>query len=364
MRMSIYALLLATVTAAACAPEEDDGELPPMYTVDAGPTVAVDSGLPPVVDASSLPLQPVVDSSVIPPKADTGAVTPGADTGVVVPVGDASTADAVVSTPDTGVSTGGPEPVIPAAPANCPAFKSGSMNLFGLTVDVTAGAKSSGAKGPLVFYWHGTGGNGSEAQRSLPAAVRKEITDMGGIIVAPNNTTMKGDDVTFILGVWFTPGDFEWADQVAACAIKDYNIDPRRIYSTGCSAGGLASGVMAFQRSNYLAAAAPNSGGIAVPGQDKLQNPMRMTPTLTMHGKKGSDVVIVDFADTSNTHYTSGKAKGGFMIDCDHGGGHCAAPPELQTAAWQFMKDHPFGVSPEPYANGLPASFPKYCVVK
>ena len=26
----------------------------------------------------------------------------------------------------------------------------------------------------------------------------------------------------------------------------------------------------------------------------------------------------------------------------------------LIDAGWQFMKDHPFGVSPEPYANGLP----------
>ena len=30
---------------------------------------------------------------------------------------------------------------------------------------------------------------------------------------------------------------------------------------------------------------------------------------------------------------------------------------------WQFMKDHPFGVTPEPYANGLPASFPSYCKI-
>ncbi|HEX6242249.1 MAG TPA: prolyl oligopeptidase family serine peptidase, partial [Polyangiales bacterium] len=184
-----------------------------------------------------------------------------------------------------------------------------------------------------------------------------------GIVVAPTNTTMKGADVTFILGVWYTPGDFDWADQVAACAIKDYNIDPRRIYATGCSAGGLASGVMAFQRSNYLAASAPNSGGIAVPGQDMLQDAKRMTPTMTMHGAPGQDVVIVDFAETSQTLYTSGKAKGGFMVNCNHGQGHCRAPEALQVAAWQFMKDHPYGVSPEPYANGLPASFPQYCQI-
>jgi poly(3-hydroxybutyrate) depolymerase len=195
--------------------------------------------------------------------------------------------------------------------------------------------------------------------------VKQEIMSMGGMIVAPTSTTMKGDDVTFVLGVWYSPGDFEWADNVAACAIQNYNIDPRRIYATGCSAGGLATGVMTFARSNYLAASAPNSGGIApIPGIDKLQNPKRVTPTMTMHGAPGSDVVIVDFSETSASLATSAKAHGGFVIDCNHGGGHCGSPAELQVAAWQFMKDHPFGVSPEPYASGLPASFPKYCKVQ
>jgi len=44
--------------------------------------------------------------------------------------------------------------------------------------------------------------------------------------------------------------------------------------------------------------------------------------------------------------------------------GHCAAPAPLQTAAIQFLLDHPFGVTPKPYAGGLPASFPSYCTVR
>jgi hypothetical protein len=32
-------------------------------------------------------------------------------------------------------------------------------------------------------------------------------------------------------------------------------------------------------------------------------------------------------------------------------------------AQWQFCKDHPFGVTPDPYAGGLPSSFPSYCTV-
>jgi hypothetical protein len=53
-------------------------------------------------------------------------------------------------------------------------------------------------------------------------------------------------------------------------------------------------------------------------------------------------------------------------MDCDHGGGHCGLPllpADVANSGWQFMVDHPFGVSPEPYAAGIPATFPKYCKV-
>ena len=72
-------------------------------------------------------------------------------------------------------------------------------------------------------------------------------------------------------------------------------------------------------------------------------------------------MVIVHFSDVSkNTDQTIANL-GGFAVDCDHGGGHCGAPPEAVAAQWQFLKDHPFGVSTDPYADGLPSSFPSYC---
>ncbi len=47
---------------------------------------------------------------------------------------------------------------------------------------------------------------------------------------------------------------------------ENYNVDPRRIFATGGSAGGLFSGAMGVLRSNYMAAIAPNSGGLLAPG--------------------------------------------------------------------------------------------------
>jgi hypothetical protein len=58
------------------------------------------------------------------------------------------------------------------------------------------------------------------------------------------------------------------------------------------------------------------------------------------------------------------KSHGGFAVDCNHGGGHCGAPADDIAAQWQFCKDHPFGVSPEPYKNGLPSGFPSYCTIQ
>jgi hypothetical protein len=35
---------------------------------------------------------------------------------------------------------------------------------------------------------------------------------------------------------------------------------------------------------------------------------------------------------------------------------------DLQAAAWQFMKDHPFGAT-SPWASAIPAGVPTYCKV-
>ena len=71
----------------------------------------------------------------------------------------------------------------------------------------------------------------------------------------------------------------------------------------------------------------------------------------------------VRFVFASNALDMSAKMHGSFVVNCNHGGGHCQAPPELQTAAWQFMKDHPWGVDPSPWASGIPSGIPDYCEI-
>jgi poly(3-hydroxybutyrate) depolymerase len=228
------------------------------------------------------------------------------------------------------------------------------MGLDGIRL--VAGAKPVARSAPMLVYWHGTGSI-SEEYTIMAAPVMNGVTAAGGIIVSFQGTT--GGDLTSGTSI-FGEGDLTLVDQLVACAVRDHNVDPRRIYTMGCSGGGLFSTAMAALRSQYVAAVAPNSGGEAAPVAFRNEH----TPALmTVHGQSGSDVVIVDFSETSTTADRAFKARGGFVIDCDTGGGHCGGA-SLAGDVWRFFQAHPFGVSPEPWASGLPTGFSSQCTSK
>lgn len=249
------------------------------------------------------------------------------------------------------------EPKLPKATQTCPELLTGTVDVLGVPVQMWLGEQRNGVKPPILFYWHAVGSVPGEAELFLGDAFQGFL-DEGGLIVSPGGTLGTGEDTGF--GVWST-GDFAVSDEILACAIEQLDIDTHRIYTAGCSAGGLQAGVMAYQRSGYLAGAIPNSGGTVV--THELQDPGHVTPVMAAHGSAESDVVIVSFAEVSRKLTSDLVSKGGFAVICDHGGGHCGSPPELKHAQWQFLKDHPFGVSPEPYADALPSDFPRYCSI-
>lgn len=247
-------------------------------------------------------------------------------------------------------------PTIPPVTETCPDFRDGTITFMGLGgIQIVAGPKAPSPTAPMVFYWHGTGSTAGEFG-IMARAVRDGVVQEGGVLVSFQGTT--GGDLLSGTSI-FGRGDFELTDQLLACAVRDHNIDPRRVFATGCSAGGLFSTAMAAIRSSYMAAAAPNSGGAVVP----LQFENDHTPALmTIHGAPGRDVVVVDFSQTSATADQAFKARGGFVINCNHGGGHCGGAAEAPSI-WQFFKDHPYGVNPEPYAGGLPPGFSSDCEI-
>jgi hypothetical protein len=255
------------------------------------------------------------------------------------------------------VSSGASDPVIPTVSGDCPAFENGTITFMGLAgIRIVAGMKPPEPTAPMLFYWHGTGGLSSEFE-SMARAVAAGIKEQDGIIVSFQNTT--GGDLYSGTSV-FGEGDLKVVDQLVACAVRDANVDPRRIYTTGCSAGGLFSTAMAALRSSYVAAAAPNSGGYVIrPPFENGQTP----PLMTVHGAPGADVVIVDFSETSATADEYFKSRGGFVINCNTGGGHCGGG-SLAGDVWTFFQAHPFGVSPAPWGSGLPPGFSDQCAIQ
>jgi predicted esterase len=252
---------------------------------------------------------------------------------------------------------GNMDPQIPAVKGDCPMWGNTTITYMGLAgIQIAAGPKPAGPTAPMLIYWHGTGSTSGEFAL-MAAPVANGVTAAGGVIVSFQGTT--GGDLnsgTFIFGA----SDLDIIDQMVACAVRDHGIDPRKIYTMGCSAGGLMSAATAALRSSYIAAAAPNSGGfpVLVPA---FQNG-HTAPLMTVHGMKGADVVVIDFADASALADMTFKMRGGFVIDCDTGGGHCGGAP-LAGDVWTFFQAHPFGVSPEPWTS-LPPGFSSQCKIQ
>ena len=286
--------------------------------------------------------------------ATAGGVTSGGGsaTGGAMTSGGVNAAGGAAAGEDSGGQSTGP--VVPMAPASCPTIANGTITVLGQEVRIWTGP--AGKPGPLVFYWHGTNGMPTEAQLGLGAAL-SEIQTSGGVVASFSTTTAKG--TTTGNKVWYT-GDFEMADVIFACSVEQGLVDARQVFTAGCSAGGLQAGAMVYGRSSYLAAAMPNSGGIV--GKPALQAAAHVPALITTHGGP-DDFVVISFAESSAKLDADVRAKGGFVVNCNHGAGHCESPPEVIAAQWQFLKAHPFGVAPEPYANGLPASFPSVCQV-
>lgn len=260
------------------------------------------------------------------------------------------------SMPSMPAPMGATDPIIPPMPSDCPELRGGSISYKGLSgISVVAGQKASGPTAPMVFYWHGTGSFAGE-YATMAAAVSQGVQQEGGVLISFQGTT--GGD--FLSGTAiFGKGDFELADGLLACAVAKNNVDPRRVFATGCSAGGLFSGAMAAARSNYMAAAAPNSGGWTAPvGWQNANAPALMT----IHGAPGVDVVIIDFSNSSKTADMAFKTHGSFVINCNHGGGHCGGGG-LAGDIWKFFKAHPFGTKPSPWASALPSGFNSKCMI-
>lgn len=295
---------------------------------------------------------------------DTRAGTTGADTGSSA---DATTTSSTDATTSSG-STTGAEPVMPTMlpkpTGSCPALADGDVMFAPAGIEPRAvrlwlSDAAATMDGPLVFYWHGTGSQPTEATYGLGKTYVDQVVAQGGIIAAPHHDPAAGDFPWWlVLGT--REDDLILADEVLACAIEQLGVDVRRIHTAGMSAGGLQTAQMSFRRSGYVASAASYSGGILTMPPD--QDPSNPLSAMIFHGGVG-DKVIISFKDASETYKAAIAARGGFAFICDHGMGHTIPQGDAQASVWNFFLDHPFGTRPSPYNEGLPAGFPDYCAL-
>ena len=251
-----------------------------------------------------------------------------------------------------------PVPAIPNPKETCPALAGlagTDVTFLGNAVTIWSGP--AGSVGPMVFYWHATTATADEAIAGLGPGT-SEVVRSGGIVAAfktSNGTGSNTGDLT-----WYT-GDFATADEILACASQQGLVDITHIHSAGYSPGSCQTAAMVYARA-YLASVLCYSGGAMTMGA--LPDPTNHPALLGAHGAVGSDVYGIDIAKNTTLLENDLKAKGSFVIDCDDGGDHLqSGPARLATVSgpgWQFFKDHPYKVAPEPYQS-LPATFPSYC---
>jgi len=218
--------------------------------------------------------------------------------------------------------------------------------------------------GPLVFSWHSTLPNPEDAPSWLGRGVIEEIKALGGIVAAPAtgypNERRPWDNTP--LGAQGVDGDQRLMDEIVACAHETVGIDLRNIHATGMSAGGLKSAQVSLRRSGYLASVVVYSGGLTEGDMPPDQDPDNKLAAMILYGG-ASDISPVDginYTDASNRYRDLLKSQGRLAFLCNHGGGH-SVPQDSQESAWRFMQDHPYGVTPEPYAQALPDGFLRYC---
>jgi predicted esterase len=160
---------------------------------------------------------------------------------------------------------------LPQPTGTCPDFVEGVISVSPAgnsqprNVKVWVSDAADRLDGPLVFYWHGTGGSPDEALTGLGPDTIEAIKAEGGIVAAPYHDPEAGIYPWFLTTYPLGTGredDLLVADEILACAIQKIGIDTGRIHSIGMSAGGLQTAQLSMRRSSYIASVVTYSGGI------------------------------------------------------------------------------------------------------
>jgi len=139
---------------------------------------------------------------------------------------------------------------------------------------------------PLVFAWHGLGGDGAMARMYF----RIENESGGGAIFAypdglPNDSGQAAWDLSD------TGGDVAYFDALLTALSAEYCVDATRVFSTGHSFGGFFTNRLGCSRASVLLAVAPVAGGPPFGGPGAT-----CTPAVAAWIAHGDNDETVDFS--------------------------------------------------------------------
>jgi hypothetical protein len=341
------------------------------------------------------PLAP--DSGVIgqadaAPNADADTNAP--DTGEPADSGTIDDPDTgTTTTPDAGepadsgeVMIANPPPTKPYSAGTCPTLVAGPTS----DTSINTGFMSGGAARsfrlmvpmsydptvpmPVVFAWHWL--NASSGSFVRDAEMESAIAEMGMIAVLPDGKQKPNGDKEYLFDWPFVETmnaeeELSFFDDLLTCVSEQYNVDLRRVYGIGVSAGALwLTYMMSTDRIDYFAAVESLSGGLGeVAGFWQMTFTPRpyKFPAIVLWGGP-SDRLGVNFAEASMRLESELTANGQFVVECVHTEGHAVPPIEAPNGSgtkfwslWQFMLDHPYGATSPYVTDGLPTGFPSWC---
>ncbi|XZE20682.1 extracellular catalytic domain type 1 short-chain-length polyhydroxyalkanoate depolymerase [Pirellulaceae bacterium SH449] len=152
---------------------------------------------------------------------------------------------------------------------------------------------------PVVMAFHGGGSNASSMVSYC--GLNKKADEAGFIVVYPSGTGRLERILTFNGGnccgyaMNNKIDDVEFTRRILDDLAKSVNIDPKRVFATGMSNGGIMSYLLASGLSDRIAAVAPVGG----PMGTETCNPKRPVSIIHFHG-----------TDDENAPFKGGKGKG------------------------------------------------------
>jgi predicted esterase len=236
------------------------------------------------------------------------------------------------------------------------------------------------SKAAILFEWHGFMQNAAEFMNTIvydpPAGQWKPFDpnafDIPLITIAPldqNLIPIWGLDWDIVSG----EKDFPFFEAMLTCIEEQFNVDTRRVYSFGFSAGAVFTNLLAAAYPKLWAATIAESGmwyndrsqwsNIIVPGTGTVfmkwkwpaLDPGDGGAVLLTHGGPNDFATVADLEGANIKAVPFLTAAGRDVTECTHEFGHTLEPDLTQAMLYQFMWDHELGgARPAALTAGMP----------